>query len=55
MRRSNGHNETSFHINEVIQVSAGDVISVEILRAANSGSVTLRSAGSTNIYIEKIL
>ncbi|WP_412986308.1 hypothetical protein [Pontimicrobium sp. IMCC45349] len=55
MRRSSLHNEASFHINEVIQVSAGDVISVETIRAANSGSVTLRSAGSTNIYIEKIL
>lgn len=55
MRRANGHNESSLHINEVIQLSEGDVISISILRAAQSGLVTLRSANTSNIYIEKIL
>jgi hypothetical protein len=55
MRRTSGHNESSIHINEVIEVTAGAVISIPIVRAAQSGDVNLRSAGTTNIYIEKIL
>jgi hypothetical protein len=55
MRRNSGHNESSLHINEVLQLSAGDVISISIVRAANSGTVTLRSTNTSNIYIEKIL
>ena len=55
MRRTSGHNESSLHINEVIQVTAGDVLDVSIIRAAQSGLVTLRNVGTTNIYIEKIL
>lgn len=54
-RNNSGHNETSLHINEVIEVSAGDVISVHVIRSASNGVVNLRSAGSSNIYIEKIL
>ena len=37
------------------QANAGDVISIDILRAGNTGAVNLRSSGSTNFYIEKIL
>lgn len=55
MRRTAGHNESSLHINEVLQLSAGDVISISIVRSANSGLVTLRNANTSNIYIEKIL
>jgi len=55
MRRANGHEETTLNLNEVIQVNAGDVISIDILRAGNTGAVNLRSSGSTNFYIEKIL
>ena len=55
MRRANGHEETTLNLNEVIQVNAGDVISIDILRTGNTGTVNLRSSGSTNFYIEKIL
>lgn len=55
MRRANNHNESSLHINEVIQVNAGDVLNIFIVRAAQDGLVTLRNTGTTNIYIEKIL
>ena len=55
MRRANGHNESSFHINEVIELTAGDVLDVFIIRAVQNGSVTLRNVGTTNIYIEKLL
>ena len=55
MRRANGHEETTLNLNEVIHVNAGDVISIDILRAGKTGAVNLRSVGSTNFYIEKIL
>lgn len=54
-RNNSGHNETSLHLNEVIEVSANDVISINVVRSASNGVVNLRSEGSSNIYIEKIL
>ena len=54
MRRSNGTNESSLHLTEVIELQANDTISISILRAGNSGTVRLRAAGTTNIYVEKL-
>jgi hypothetical protein len=54
IRNNNGHRESSLHITEVFELNANDVISVAHVRTANAGTVTLRSAGSSNIYIEKI-
>ena len=54
IRTNNGHDESSLHITEVLQLNANDVISVAIVRTANAGIVNLRSVGSSNIYIEKI-
>ncbi len=55
MRSANGHEESSLHIREIIEVSANQILTVGIVRSANSGAVNLRSAGTSNIYIEKIL
>lgn len=59
MRRNNGHEEASLHITEILELTAGETISVEILRAANTSDATifatLRDAGSSNIYIEKLM
>lgn len=54
IRNNNGHRESSLHITEVFELNANDVISVAHVRTASAGTVTLRSAGSSNIYIEKI-
>lgn len=54
IRTNNGHQESSLHITEVFELTANDVISISIQRTANAGTVNLRSAGSSNIYIEKI-
>ena len=54
IRTNNGHQESSLHINEVFELTANDVLSISIQRTANGGNVNLRSAGSSNIYIEKI-
>lgn len=59
IRRSNGHNESSLHLVEIIEVTAGDVIAVDILRAGNSSTATItvnfRDTGTANIYIEKLM
>ncbi|MEL6812672.1 MAG: hypothetical protein AAFP76_15185 [Bacteroidota bacterium] len=54
MRRNSGHEESSLHLDEVINVGAGDIIAIEIVRAGNSGSTLFRSAGSSNFYVEKM-
>ncbi|NQX86322.1 MAG: hypothetical protein HRT67_10540 [Flavobacteriaceae bacterium] len=55
IRNVDAHNKSSLHISEVLQVSQNDVISVSTVVAGSSGaSVTLRSANTSNIYIEKI-
>ena len=54
IRRSNGHNVSSLHLNEVIELNANDILEVKIVAAGNNNSAVLRSAGSTNFYIEKI-
>ena len=57
MRKNNDHQETSLHINEIIEVTTGDIISVDIIRETTSESndaVFLKNVGSSNIYIEKI-
>jgi len=54
IRTNNGHQESSLHITEVFELTANDVLSISISRTANSGNVNLRSAGSSNIYVEKI-
>ncbi|MBX2827711.1 MAG: hypothetical protein KTR22_06085 [Flavobacteriaceae bacterium] len=55
IRSNGGHEESSLHIREVIEVTANEVLTINIVRAANSNTVNLRSVGSTNIYVEKIM
>ncbi len=54
IRRNSGHLESSLHLNEVLNLSADDVVKVRIVRAANANSTLLRSIGSSNFYIEKV-
>ncbi|GAA4799007.1 hypothetical protein GCM10023330_00300 [Litoribaculum gwangyangense] len=54
IRINNNHEESSLHITEVFNLNSGDIVSVAIVRTANAGVVTLRTVGSSNIYIEKI-
>lgn len=55
IRSNSNHEESSLHLREVLDVTAGQVLAVNIVRAANTAAVNLRSAGSTNIYVEKKL
>ncbi len=54
VRRANGHNEASLHITEVFNITAGQTISIQTIRGGNTAPANLRSAGTSNIYVEKI-
>ena len=54
IRYNGGHEESSLHLDEVLNLSATDVIYISIERAGAAGIVALRFVGSCNIYIEKI-
>lgn len=54
IRRTGGHNEASLHITEVFNITAGQNISLKTRREGNSAAATFRSAGTSNIYIERI-
>ena len=60
IRTNNGHQESSLHITEVLEITAGQRISVNIAASANTNNdaandVTIRGAGNASIYIEKIM
>ncbi|GGD25213.1 hypothetical protein [Hyunsoonleella pacifica] len=54
VRHNAGHVEASLHITEVFNITAGQTISVQTIRGGNSAPAVFRSAGTSNIYIEKI-
>lgn len=54
MRNSNGHNESSLNLKEVLEITSGDIIAINVVQSANSGTSTFRSVGSSNFYILKL-
>lgn len=54
VRHNNNHLEASLHITEVFNITAGQTISVQTIRGGNSAPAVMRSAGTSNIYIERI-
>ncbi|MEZ4858925.1 MAG: hypothetical protein R2781_08960 [Flavobacteriaceae bacterium] len=54
IRDSNNHNESSLHLREVLEITSGDIIAINVVRSANSGSATMRSVGSSNFFILKL-
>lgn len=54
VRHNSGHVEASLHINEVFNLTSGQTISVQTIRGGNSAPAVFRSAGTSNIYIERI-
>ena len=54
VRHSNGHRESSLHITEVFNITAGQTISVQTVRSGNSAPAVFRSVNTCDIYIEKI-
>ncbi len=54
VRHNSGHLEASLHITEVFNITAGQTISVQTIRGGNSAPAVFRSAGTSNIYVERI-
>ncbi len=54
VRRTNNHNEASLHITEIFNITAGQTISIQAIRAGNSAPANFRSVASSNVYIERI-
>lgn len=54
-RNLNGHMETSYHLQAWTKMATGDIITIETLREANAGSVTLASAGTSNLILERLV
>jgi cold shock CspA family protein len=56
IRTSNGHQDSSLHITEVLELTAGQTIAVAIVRSANNSNnatniVKIREVSTANIYI----
>ena len=54
IRFVNGHNHSSVHSNEILELDANDVISILSYRDANSGSVLMDGSGNSSFIINKL-
>ncbi|WP_034259219.1 hypothetical protein [Altibacter lentus] len=54
MRLAGNHEAASLHLNESLSLNANDIITVKIVQSAANNSASMRSAGSSTFYIEKI-
>jgi len=54
IRRASGHEESSVHLEETIELTAGSTIGISTARTGGAGVVIMRSAGSSNIIITKV-
>lgn len=56
IRAASGHNDSSFTVGGVwTKMSTGDIITIEALREANAGTVTMKSAGTSQLLLERIV
>ncbi len=54
IRYGSGHDHSSIHVNEILQLNANDVISIIMFREANSGTVRFSGAGESSFIINKL-
>jgi hypothetical protein len=54
IRWANGHDHSSLHINEILQLNANDVITIRTFEEANSGEVRFSGSGESSFIINKI-
>jgi hypothetical protein len=54
IRFSNGHDHSSLHLNEILQLNANDVITIRTYREANSGTVQFSGSGESSFMINKL-
>lgn len=51
---NNGQHRSSLHLNETLQLSANDVVTIISYREANSGTVRMNGTGSSSFVINKL-
>ncbi|MFS4469527.1 hypothetical protein [Maribacter sp. 2210JD10-5] len=54
IRFAGGHDHSSIHMSEILQLNANDVVTVRTFREANSGPVRLSGAGESSFIINKL-
>jgi hypothetical protein len=54
IRFANGHEQSSLHLNDILELDANAVISIRTFREANSGEVHFSGQGESSIMINKI-
>lgn len=53
IRNSNGHQQSSYAISGTwIELSTGDTITVQTIREANAGTITMNAAGTSQLLLE---
>ncbi len=54
IRFNSGHEQSSIHVNEILQLNANDVITIITYREANNGTVQFSGAGESSFVINKL-
>lgn len=55
IRAANGHNESSYTVTAWTKMVTGDIITIETLREGNTGTVTMASAGTSQLLLERLV
>jgi len=55
IRNATGHNESSITITTWVSMTTGDVITVETLREAGAGTITMDTAGTSQLLLERLV
>ncbi|MGB5387663.1 MAG: hypothetical protein WBN20_12840 [Eudoraea sp.] len=54
IRWASGHNHSSVHVSEILQLNANDVVTIITYREANSGTVRFSGSGESSFVINKL-
>lgn len=54
IRWASGHNHSSVHVSELLQLNANDVVTIITFREANSGTVRFSGSGESSFVINKL-
>ncbi len=54
IRFTNGHEQSSIHVNEILQLNTNDIITIRTFREANSGMVRFSGSGESSFMINKL-
>lgn len=55
IRNASGHNESSFTATAWTKMETNDIITVEAIQEANAGTVTMATAGTSQLLLERLV